>query len=88
MRHDEIVEHVSSILKSNGIAHSGESIDTGKLEWFDIYWLYIYSVHVFVHIIYALIYLCFEATNMVGGCRLASQIHKEVCFILVDPISY
>ncbi|XP_015619746.1 uncharacterized protein [Oryza sativa Japonica Group] len=32
VRHDEIVEHVSSILKSNGIAHSGESIDTGKLE--------------------------------------------------------
>lgn len=29
-----------------------------------------------------------NATNMVGGCRLASQIHKEVCFILVDPISY
>uniref|UniRef100_A0A0E0MBK5 Uncharacterized protein n=1 Tax=Oryza punctata TaxID=4537 RepID=A0A0E0MBK5_ORYPU len=32
VRHDDIIEHVSSILKSNGIAHSGESIDTGKLE--------------------------------------------------------
>uniref|UniRef100_J3N5E2 Uncharacterized protein n=1 Tax=Oryza brachyantha TaxID=4533 RepID=J3N5E2_ORYBR len=30
--HDDIVEHVLSILKSNGIAHYGESIDTGKLE--------------------------------------------------------
>uniref|UniRef100_A0A0E0BN53 Uncharacterized protein n=1 Tax=Oryza glumipatula TaxID=40148 RepID=A0A0E0BN53_9ORYZ len=34
VRHDDIVEHVSSILKSNGIAHSGESIDTGKLEYY------------------------------------------------------
>uniref|UniRef100_A0A0E0BEI2 Uncharacterized protein n=1 Tax=Oryza glumipatula TaxID=40148 RepID=A0A0E0BEI2_9ORYZ len=32
VRHDDIVEHVSSILKSNGIVNSGESIDTGKLE--------------------------------------------------------
>ncbi|KAF2909115.1 hypothetical protein DAI22_11g002600 [Oryza sativa Japonica Group] len=32
VRHDDIVEHVSSILKSNGIAHSGKSIDTGKFE--------------------------------------------------------
>uniref|UniRef100_A0A0E0F1M6 Uncharacterized protein n=1 Tax=Oryza meridionalis TaxID=40149 RepID=A0A0E0F1M6_9ORYZ len=36
VRHDDIVEHVSSILKSNGIAHSGESIDTGKLESKDL----------------------------------------------------
>ncbi|XP_006663720.2 uncharacterized protein LOC102720754 [Oryza brachyantha] len=30
--HDGIVQHVLSILQSNGFAHSGESIDTGKLE--------------------------------------------------------
>ncbi|KAJ1271280.1 hypothetical protein BS78_06G117300 [Paspalum vaginatum] len=32
--HEEIVEHISSILTSNGIVYSRKSIDTGNLEWF------------------------------------------------------
>jgi len=42
--HAEIVEHVSSILNSNGVVHFGKGIDTGNLEWFDVYWLHLYSL--------------------------------------------
>jgi len=34
--HEEIIEHVSSILNSNGIVHSGMGIDTGNLKGFVI----------------------------------------------------
>ncbi|RLM92526.1 uncharacterized protein C2845_PM08G03740 [Panicum miliaceum] len=41
--HEEIVEHVSSILTSSGIVYSGKGIDTGNLEWFGINWDHIYQ---------------------------------------------
>jgi len=36
--HEEIIEHVSSILNSNGIVHSGMGIDTGNLKGYQYLW--------------------------------------------------
>ena len=48
--HEEIVEHVSSLLTSKGIVYSGKGIDTGNLEWFGITWDHLYSFIYFMNI--------------------------------------
>ena len=87
MSHEEIVEHVSSLLTSKGIVYSGKGIDTGNLEWFGINWDHLYSFIYFMHTWCGFCFskflpCCLEATNM-GQCRSICQGQRAVCYNFV-----